>query len=95
MNFLSSIWYLRKNVTHAGASANSKLDFAPKVIVKFKELILLKPIAPVINWNSVMIMIILSTILGLLTKQINYTADLIRVPIYCNLEWDYLSEEEQ
>jgi hypothetical protein len=40
-------------------------------------------------------MMILTIILGLLTKQVNYTAAFLHAPIGRNPNWDSLSKEEQ
>jgi hypothetical protein len=37
--------------------------------------------APVVNWTMVHLMLVLSTILGLSTQQVDYTAALVHAPM--------------
>jgi len=51
--------------------------------------------APVVNWTTVCIMLILSVILGLATKQVDYTAAFLHAPIDVAPKWDDLREEDK
>jgi len=51
--------------------------------------------APIVNWTTVRLMLILSLVLGLSTKQVDYTAAFVHAPIDKNPDWDQLSEEER
>jgi hypothetical protein len=51
--------------------------------------------APVVNWTSVRLLLILSAILGLSTKQVDYTAAFIHAPIDKDPNWDSMSDEER
>jgi hypothetical protein len=51
--------------------------------------------APVINWTSVRLLLIPSAILGLSTKQVDYTASFVHAPIDKDPNWDSMSPEEQ
>jgi hypothetical protein len=51
--------------------------------------------APVINWTSVRLLLILSAILGLATKQVDYTAAFVHAPIDKDPNWNSMSREEQ
>jgi hypothetical protein len=51
--------------------------------------------APVVNWTSVRLLLILSAILSLSTKQVDYTAAFIHAPIDKDLNWDSMSEKER
>jgi len=50
--------------------------------------------APVLNWTTVRLMLILSVILGLETKQVDYTPAFLH-PIDVTANWDDLSKEEK
>jgi len=50
--------------------------------------------APVVNWTTARLMLILSLVLGLLTKQVDYTAAFVHAPIDKDPDWDQESEEE-
>jgi hypothetical protein len=51
--------------------------------------------APVINWTSVRLLLILSAILGLSTKQVDYTAAFVHAPIDKDPNWESMSSEEK
>jgi hypothetical protein len=51
--------------------------------------------APVVNWMTVHLMLILSLILGLSTKQVDYTAAFVQAPIDQNPDWDRLTPLER
>jgi Reverse transcriptase (RNA-dependent DNA polymerase) len=51
--------------------------------------------APVVNWQTVRLMLVLSTILGLATMQVDYTAAFVHAPIDRDPNWSKMSPEEQ
>jgi Reverse transcriptase (RNA-dependent DNA polymerase) len=51
--------------------------------------------APVVNWLIVRLMLVSSEILGLATKQVDYTAAFIHAPIDRDPNWDSMTKEEQ
>jgi hypothetical protein len=51
--------------------------------------------APVVNWTTVRLMLILSIVLGLSTRQVDYTAAFVHAPIDKDPDWDVLTPEEQ
>lgn len=51
--------------------------------------------APVVNWNTVRLMLIMSLILGLATKQVDYTAAFVHADIDRDPDFTNLSPEEQ
>jgi hypothetical protein len=51
--------------------------------------------APVVNWQTVRLLLILSVILKLSTKQVDYTAAFLHAPIDKDPDWDQLSEAER
>ena len=44
--------------------------------------------APVVNWTTVRLMLILSIVLGLSTRQVDYTAAFVHAPIDKDPDWD-------
>jgi hypothetical protein len=50
--------------------------------------------ALVVNWTTVRLMLILCIVLGLSTKQVDYTATFANAPIDKDLNWDNLTEKE-
>jgi Reverse transcriptase (RNA-dependent DNA polymerase) len=51
--------------------------------------------APVVNWQTVRLMLVLSIILGLATKQADNTAAFVHAPIDRDPNWENLTEEEK
>ena len=51
--------------------------------------------ALVINWQTVRLMLILSLILNLQTKQVDYTAAFLHAPIDRDPNWDTMNAEER
>lgn len=51
--------------------------------------------APVVNWQTVRLMLVLSVILELSTKQVDYTAAFVHAPIDKDPNWDNLTEEQK
>jgi Reverse transcriptase (RNA-dependent DNA polymerase) len=51
--------------------------------------------APVINWQTARLMLVLSIILNLATKPVDYTAAFIHAPIDKDPNWDHRTPEEQ
>jgi hypothetical protein len=48
-----------------------------------------------VNWTSVRLLLILSAILGLSTKQVDYTAAFVHAPIDKDPNWESMSSEEK
>jgi hypothetical protein len=51
--------------------------------------------ASVVNWQTVCLMLVLSVILGLQTKQVYYTAAFVHAPIHRDPNWDNLIDEQK
>ena len=51
--------------------------------------------APVINWTTERLMLILTLILNLSTCQVDYMAAFVHSPIDCDPNWDNMSQQEQ
>jgi Reverse transcriptase (RNA-dependent DNA polymerase) len=51
--------------------------------------------APVVNWITVRLMLVLSILLDLATKQIDYTAAFVHAPIDRDPYWNNLTAEQQ
>ena len=51
--------------------------------------------APVVNWMTVRLLQILSIILNLHTKQVDYTAAFVHAPIDQDPNWESLTDEEK
>jgi hypothetical protein len=51
--------------------------------------------APVVNWQTVRIMLAMSMLFGLATKQVDYTAAFVHADIDKDPNWDKMSKEER
>jgi hypothetical protein len=51
--------------------------------------------APVVNWQTVRIMLIISILLDLKTIQVDYTAAFLHADIDKDLNWDHISAAER
>ena len=51
--------------------------------------------APVINWTTVRLMLILTLILNLSTCQVDYTAAFVHSPINHDPNWENMSQQER
>ena len=51
--------------------------------------------APVVNWTTVRLMLILSLILQLSTKQVDYTAAFGHAPIDKDPDWNNMTDEQR
>jgi hypothetical protein len=51
--------------------------------------------APVVNWQTVQIMLVMSLLMGLSTKQVDYTAAFTHADIDQDPEWDTMTAEER
>jgi hypothetical protein len=51
--------------------------------------------APVVSWQTVRLMLVLTVILGLSTKQLDYTAAFLHVPIDLPPDFDSMTNEQK
>jgi hypothetical protein len=51
--------------------------------------------APVVNWQTVRLMLVMSLLLGLSTRQVDYTAAFVHADIDKDPNWDNMTEEER
>jgi Reverse transcriptase (RNA-dependent DNA polymerase) len=51
--------------------------------------------APVVNWTTVRLMVVLFILLNLSTKKIDYTAAFVHAPIDRDPNWDNLTDEQK
>ena len=81
MNVLPGTWAFKCKGFPDGAVRKLKARFCVRGDRQKKDVDYFKTFAPVINWNTVRLMLILSQVIGLATKQVDYTAAFVHAPI--------------
>ncbi len=95
MNVLPSTWAFKCKRFPDGMVRKLKARFCARGDKQIEGVDYFDTFAPVVNWTTVRLMLILSIILGLATKQVDYTAAFVHAPIDKDPDWDSLSEEER
>lgn len=95
MNVLPSTWAFRCKRFPDGFIRKLKARFCVRGDRQIEGQDFFETFAPVVNWTTVRLLLILSVVLGLATKQVDYTAAFIHAPIDKDPNWDSLSPEEQ
>ena len=95
MKVLPSTWVFRCKRFPDGSVRKLKARFCVRGDRQVEGIDFFDTFAPVVNWTTVRLMLILSVILGLATKQVDYTAAFLHAPIDVAANWDDLSKEEK
>lgn len=95
MNVLPSTWAFKIKRYPDGLMRKLKARFCVRGDKQIEGVDYFDTFAPVVNWNTVRLLLILSVLLELKTKQIDYTAAFVHAPINTDPEFLKLSEEEQ
>ncbi len=95
MNVLPSTWAFKCKRYPDGSVRKLKARFCVRGDRQIEGVDYFDTFAPVINWTTVRLMLILSVILGLDTKQVDYTAAFVHAPIDRDPRWDQMSVTEQ
>ena len=95
MNVLPSTWAFKCKRFPSGDIRKLKARFCVRGDRQVEGVDYFDTFAPVVNWTTVRLMLILSIVLGLSTKQVDYTAAFVHAPIDKDPDWDNLTEEEQ
>jgi hypothetical protein len=95
MNVLPSTWAFKCKRIPDGDIKKLKSRFVARGDKQIEGVDYFDTYAPVINWQTVRLLLILSVILGLSTKQVDYTAAFLHAPIDKDPDWDQLTEEER
>lgn len=81
MNVLPGTWAFKVKRHPDGVVKKLKARFCVRGDRQIKNVDYFDTFAPVVNWQTVQIMLTLSLILGLATKQVDYTAAFLHAPI--------------
>ena len=95
MNVLPSTWAFKCKRYPDGTIRKLKATFCARGDKQIEGLDFFDTFAPVVNRTTVCRMLIMSIILGLATKQVDYTAAFVHAPIDKDPDWDRLSEIER
>jgi hypothetical protein len=95
MNVLPSTWACRCKRYPDGSVRKLKARFCARGDKQIEGVDYFETFAPVVNWQTIRLMLILSLVLGLATKQVDYTAAFIHAPIDKDPTWDSMSDEQR
>ena len=95
MNILDSTWAFKVKRNPAGEIKKLKARFCARGDQQLEGIDFFETYAPVINWHTVRIMLVLSILFELQTMQVDYTAAFIHAPIDRPPNYDQMSKEEQ
>lgn len=95
MNVLPSTWAFRCKRFPDGTVRKLKARFCVRGDMQIEGVDYFDTYAPVVNWQTVRLMLILSIILGLATKQVDYTAAFVHADIDRDPNWDNMTEEQR
>jgi hypothetical protein len=95
MNVLPTTWAFKCKRYPDGCIRKLKARFCARGDRQVEGIDFFDTFAPVINWTSVRLLLILSAILGLSTKQVDYTAAFVHAPIDKDPNWESMSSEEK
>jgi hypothetical protein len=95
MKVLPSTWAFKCKRYPDGRIRKFKARFCARGDRQVKGIDFFDTFAPVVNWTSVRLLLILSIIYGWSTKQVDYTAAFVHAPIDRDPNWDSMSPEER
>jgi Reverse transcriptase (RNA-dependent DNA polymerase) len=95
MNVLPGTWAFRCKRFPDGTIRKLKARFCVQGDRQREGIDFFDTYAPVVNWLTVRFMLVLSEILGLATKQVDYTAAFVHAAIDRDPNWENMTEEER
>ena len=95
MNVLPGTWAFRCKRFPDGDIRKLKGRFCARGDCQVENVDYFETYAPVVNWQTVRIMLVMSLLLQLSTKQVDYTAAFVHADIDRDPEWDNMTEEER
>jgi Reverse transcriptase (RNA-dependent DNA polymerase) len=95
MNVLPSTWAFKGKRFPDASVRKLKARFCVRGDKQKEGIDYFDTFAPVVSWQTVRLMLVLSIILNLATKQVDYTAAFVHAPIDKPPNYDSLSEEEK
>jgi hypothetical protein len=95
MNLLPSTWVFKCKRHPDGSIRKLKARFCARGDRQIEGVDFFDTFAPVVDWTTVRMMLILSIILKLATFQVDYTAAFVHAPIDKDPKWDKMSAQEK
>ena len=95
MNILPLTWAFRCKRYPDGSVRKLKARFCTRGDKQVEGIDYFDTFAPVINWTTVRLMLILTLILNLSTCQVDYTAAFVHSPIDRDPNWENMSQQER
>jgi hypothetical protein len=95
MNILPSTWAFKCKRYPDGDVRKLKARFCARGDCQIEGVDFFETYAPVVNWQTVRIMLVMSLLLQLSTKQVDYTAAFVHADIDRDPEWDTMTEAER
>jgi Reverse transcriptase (RNA-dependent DNA polymerase) len=95
MNVLPGTWAFKCKRYPDGSIRKLKARFCVRGDKQVEGVDFFDTYAPVVNWQTVRLMLVLSIMLGLYTKQVDYTAAFVHAPIDRDPNWDNIMELEK
>ena len=95
MNVIPSTWAFKRKRFPDGTVKKLKARFCARGDYQVEGIDFFDTFAPVVNWTTVRLMLILSIILNLATVQVDYTAAFLHAPIDRDPKWDSMTRQER
>ena len=95
MNVLPSTWAFKCKRYPDGTIRKFKGRFCARGDRHLEGVDFFETFAPVVNWNTVRLLLVMSIVMGLATSQADCTAAFVQSPIDKDPNWDSMTPEEQ
>jgi hypothetical protein len=95
MNIIPSTWAFRCKRFPDGLVRKLKSRFCARGDKQIEGVDFFETYAPVVNWQTVRLMLVMSLLMGLSTSQVDYTAAFVHADIDKDPNWDNMTEEER
>ena len=95
MNVLGSTLVFKKKVYPSGEVRKLKARFCARGDQQIEGVDFFETYAPVVSWNTVRLLLVLSVQFELATRQVDYTAAFVHAPIDVDPNYDQMTPEEQ
>ncbi len=95
MNVIGSTLVFKKKVYPSGLVRKLKARFCARGDQQMEGVDFFETFAPVVSWNTVRLLLVLSIQYELATRQVDYTAAFVHAPIDLPPNYDQMSPEEQ
>ena len=95
MNVIPSTWAFKRKRYPDGSVKKLKARFCARGDFQVEGIDFFETFAPVVNWTTVRLMLILSIVLNLATVQVDYTAAFLHAPIDRDPNWNSMTRQER